>query len=446
MGFELYNLHAEMNGTGFPLSYLFVENNGQCKGGIRTGILQRFLTIFRNRGLNPTFFLTDKDFAQINAARFTWPHSKIQLCKWHIKRAVFIRLSSNKITTRSSGYNPLSEFGVRFPFRGIEQASQFCPKELREIVWSIMEKHLHQHPLIPNVEGQFLTKNEIYEAAVEEMYTFCKENALISLWMYLWTEWYDVSKWLLWARSPCEDKLSVLKTTMFIEGHWRTIKRDFLYKFFRPRMDLVVYILMEKVVAHQERKLQQIYSGVERPEWIKSFKSEWKKLSGQPINHTYITNLDQWICGCPYYLTSRFNICKHLIHQKGRVLPEFFNQIKRNWQPPFLAETVASNDTNIYITPNIEQLADVNNNITSNVDDAEDDNISVSFDELINTTRKALDLLEEQNLKGNIRWCKGVKRYFDPLSRLVTDVEQYRRKRTMPLTWRGHNDSTRYLQ
>src|SRR6185369_9507529 len=107
-------------------------------------------------------------------------------------------------------------------------------------------------------------------------------------------------------------------------------------------------------------------------------------MEDQPINHTYITNLDQWICGCPYYLTSRFNICKHLIHQKGRVLPEFFNQIKRNWQPPFLAETVASNDTNIYITPNIEQLADVNNNnnITSNVDDAEDDNISVSFDEL----------------------------------------------------------------
>ena len=77
MGFELYNLHAEMNGTGFPLSYLFVENNGQCKGGIRTGILQRFLTIFVIEGLNPTFFLTDEDFAQMNAARFTWPHSKI---------------------------------------------------------------------------------------------------------------------------------------------------------------------------------------------------------------------------------------------------------------------------------------------------------------------------------------------------------------------------------
>ncbi|CAG8848714.1 32779_t:CDS:1, partial [Racocetra persica] len=25
--------HAGVNGTGFPLSYLFFENNGQCKDG-----------------------------------------------------------------------------------------------------------------------------------------------------------------------------------------------------------------------------------------------------------------------------------------------------------------------------------------------------------------------------------------------------------------------------
>jgi len=81
MGFELYVLHVEINGTGFPLSYLFLENNGRCKDGIRTNILQKFLTIFRNQGLQPKFFLTDKDFAQINAARFTWPNAKIQLCR-----------------------------------------------------------------------------------------------------------------------------------------------------------------------------------------------------------------------------------------------------------------------------------------------------------------------------------------------------------------------------
>ncbi|CAG8642707.1 5010_t:CDS:1 [Paraglomus brasilianum] len=110
-------------------------------------------------------------------------------------------------------------------------------------------------------------------------------------------------------------------------------------------MDLVVYILMEKVVVHQERNLQQIYSGVEKPEWIKSFKSEWKKLSGQPINHRF-GSMDMRMP----ILSNQ--LCKH---QKGIL------------QPPFLMETVASTDTNIYITPNIGQLADANNNITSNV-------------------------------------------------------------------------------
>jgi len=183
MGFELYVLHAEVNGTGFPLFYLYFENNGGCKEGIRTSILQMFLTTFQNRGLQPVFFLTDKDFAQINAVRFTWPHAKIQLCKWHAKRAITNRLSSNKATRFS--FNPLSEIGKRFPFNGIQQATHFCPKELRDRVWTIMEKHLHQHPLIPTNEGDFLSKSNIYEASVQKMYTFCYANSLISLWQYL---------------------------------------------------------------------------------------------------------------------------------------------------------------------------------------------------------------------------------------------------------------------
>ena len=147
MGFELYVLHAEVYGTGFPLSYLFLENNGKCKEGIRTGVIQKFLTIFENQGLRPKFFLSDKDYAQINAIRFTWPQCKIQLCKWHVKRAITSRLSSNK-STRSSGFNPLSELGKRFSFDGVQQAAQFCPKEFRKTVWDMMEKHLHLHSLI----------------------------------------------------------------------------------------------------------------------------------------------------------------------------------------------------------------------------------------------------------------------------------------------------------
>ena len=38
-GFELYTLQAEMNGTGFPLAYMFLENNGRCGEGIRTAVI-----------------------------------------------------------------------------------------------------------------------------------------------------------------------------------------------------------------------------------------------------------------------------------------------------------------------------------------------------------------------------------------------------------------------
>lgn len=116
-----------MNGTGFPLAYMFLENNGRCGEGIRTAVIQNFLTTLRDAGIRPEFLLTDKDFAQINAARFTWEGVKIQLCKWHIKRAVMARLVSNK-STRSAQLNSLSELGRRFPFDGVTQSPKFCPK------------------------------------------------------------------------------------------------------------------------------------------------------------------------------------------------------------------------------------------------------------------------------------------------------------------------------
>jgi hypothetical protein len=96
MGFELYVVHAEVDGAGFPLAYLFIENNGNCGNGIRTGIIIDFLVQLKMRGLEPEFFITDKDFSQISAARFVWNNIKIQLCLWHIKKAVEARMSNNK--------------------------------------------------------------------------------------------------------------------------------------------------------------------------------------------------------------------------------------------------------------------------------------------------------------------------------------------------------------
>ena len=90
--------------------------------------------------------------------------------------------------------------------------------------------------------------------------------------MYLWKEWYGDGRWELWARSTY-DNISILKTTMFIEEHWKALKRGFLYKFFRPRLDLVTYIILLKMIPLQERKFQQILVGRESPDWKKQFKA-----------------------------------------------------------------------------------------------------------------------------------------------------------------------------
>jgi hypothetical protein len=81
---------------GVPLAYLFIENNGNCGNGKRTEVIIDFLVQLKMRGLKPDFFITDKDFAQISATRFVWSNIKIQLCLWHIKKAVEARLTNNK--------------------------------------------------------------------------------------------------------------------------------------------------------------------------------------------------------------------------------------------------------------------------------------------------------------------------------------------------------------
>ncbi|CAG8533650.1 23354_t:CDS:2, partial [Gigaspora rosea] len=93
--FELFVVHAHVDGSGYPLAYLFLENNGNYNNGISTGILIDFFCELHLRGLNPIFFFTDKDFSQILAARFVWKNIKVQICLWHIKRAIENRLSNN---------------------------------------------------------------------------------------------------------------------------------------------------------------------------------------------------------------------------------------------------------------------------------------------------------------------------------------------------------------
>ncbi|CAG8451017.1 11206_t:CDS:2 [Scutellospora calospora] len=76
---ELYILYAEIDSSEYPIAYLFLESNSKSRNRIQTDTILTFLNEIKLQGLLPEFILTDKDFTQISAIRFTWPNAKIQL-------------------------------------------------------------------------------------------------------------------------------------------------------------------------------------------------------------------------------------------------------------------------------------------------------------------------------------------------------------------------------
>ncbi|KAJ3745580.1 hypothetical protein DFH05DRAFT_1396638, partial [Lentinula detonsa] len=160
----------------------------------------------------------------------------------------------------------------------------FCPPELREAIIAKMDSHRHAHPLIPGCAEP--SPEGIYNWAVKRMYTFCVQHDLRELWAYLWGNWYRPERWRLWSRAPSPE-IPRLRTTMINESHWRHIKHGFLHYFHKPRIDLLIWILITKLTPTFERKLENLtvdkgrYHGL--ASWRKTFKREWRKLEKTPL-------------------------------------------------------------------------------------------------------------------------------------------------------------------
>ena len=259
--FELYGVVGEINGSGFPLAYCLMDTSRHSGNNesIRTQLLIEFFQALRNRSLIPKFIFTDKDFAEINAAQLVWRNSQTRLCLWHIKRAILTRLRSKKEQQRFA-YIKESDL-KRFPFidptfRPIPgSTSLFCPVSLHKSVVTLIERHFNLHPLIPiDMSGGSLTPDQIHYNSTKEVYDFCRLNDLSALWLYLFSCWYSEGKYSLWAHS-CHPQIPFSKTTMMIEAHWKVLKRDYLYRFNRPRLDYVIYIICEHLLPQQENRL-----------------------------------------------------------------------------------------------------------------------------------------------------------------------------------------------
>lgn len=93
-----------------------------------------------------------------------------------------------------------------------------------------------------------------------------------------------------------------------------------------------------------DRRLGEVARHRDLPDWRKAFKSEWERCESAlitlPINDAYRPDPHKWTCACPYFVTSRFLVCKHLVHAVETVDPIFFYEVSRNRTTPFWSHPV----------------------------------------------------------------------------------------------------------
>ncbi|GJE92122.1 hypothetical protein PsYK624_082750 [Phanerochaete sordida] len=216
----------------------------------------------------------------------------------------------------------------------------FCPAPHRITILRLFAKHASQHPLLPERHGLLRTNDEIYEAAVREMYEHCFRNKLCEVWGYLWTSWYSPEKWKLWARAANPSSIPVHRTTMMVEALWRNLKRLVLHLYNRPPLDLANFAIITKSLPPYRLTLSKLLSPVQgRVKKLThmqvAFKRSWVALLKSAIKGAYTTSITMWTCDCGAQKYHAFLLCKHLVQAVGDIPPEWWTAVSRYHIRPF---------------------------------------------------------------------------------------------------------------
>ncbi len=453
-GCELYAVIMNVNGVGFPLAYLLL----QLKTGIafnKTVMLQRFLMCLKERGLMPRYVFTDKDVAQINALKSVWEETKVCLCWWHVRRAMFTKIGSVASSACWTEHQKRALVArhsfVDNSFLSLSiSSSPLCPATKQEELINLIQWHSNRHSLFPvDAHGKFVSSEDIYECSVREIYDFCFINSLPHLWRYLWVEWYSEAKWKLWARAAYP-LIPIIRTNMLVEAHWKSLKRDYLYKFHQPRMDLLVHIIICRLVPQLMKKHYQLCKERLDPAWHKSFVEEWNSLSKRPIAPDsaarYYTDVSKWICSCKAFCDSRFLLCKHLVQSTNESAAfRDSRHVKRLEHYPFVMlvgindqEASVNDDSNRNLNQSFDEIS---THFFDHADEVVDASFESDVEELINWLSSHI---KDDKVKGNDRQQSVIRKTLKPAFQYMRSVKAYNNKRTLPCTW-ACDEATMFL-
>ena len=511
----LFAVLVEVDGAGIPVAYLLCEVAPNRKGekkaesGAMVYLLQQFLSCLKGLGFEPSFIGHDKDAAEIAAIRIVWPTSSLRLCYWHAKRAILKKMQDSDKTASQSQYYPgeveqlvpgfeicWGSEQIRRPDGPHRRGTCSCTtkdksfatkgrletkdKKERDVVAGIFSRHLNSHPAFPDINGICKDSQVIYRESVQEIYAWCRAKGYFRLFAYLWNNWYKYSQWETWARAASPE-IPVLKTTMVVEAHWRTVKHDYLHRFNRPRIDLVVWILLTKVVRDSLHRLDRIVKKERREggaSWRKQFKSIWKKMEAAEVDRDDITRYHtdpfRFVCACSSFLHGRFLICKHLVYCFKPIpdMANFYYDIKRHRTAPFwTSQQLQVREELLHLFSRSESEETVLDDATEFMEDVED--VGVGPDEYMDREeevdiRESNEQKEEAERERGKRFIENMKtslevftnqfemgntdftsRFMNFHRRLDVSGEEFRelqKSRRMPKMWHPYKDpSTRFI-
>jgi hypothetical protein len=341
--------------------------------------------------------------------------------------------------------------------------------EEQETVLEIFSWHFNSHPLIPDHSGTYRSAEQIHRDSAKEMYFWCRSRGYVHLWAYLWINWYRSSEWILWARSANKTEIPVLKTTMIVESHWRKVKHDYLHRFNRPRIDVVTWVLLSRVIPSALTRMHSLLQKDHRmatASWRKDFKLEWKKVMSRVNNSEistlyYHTDPIRWVCACPSFLQSRFLFCKHILtcYEPIRNPVDFFRNVQRMRCSPFWVHPQlvlrAEHRRQANILDDAQVLQSESHNLDNGwLEEAEEteediDPAAISEDLLVdldedceeNLSRfesdlqRALDIFRDQRAKGNSKFLDSFMSTCVKTQNLVQEITARENQQTMPRTW-----------
>jgi hypothetical protein len=264
----------------------------------------------------------------------------------------------------------------------------FCGAPHRKQILKIHTTHICQHPFFyERRETVKWTSEQIRANAVQELYLFCERRGLREVWGYLWANWYSPQRWKLWARSSSPEFLSRLRTTMGTENFWRQLKHIHLKNIPRPRLDHLVYILINVVTPEYYSRLAKRSkawgegTSKELSPFQMYFKKSWKKVEQRTVGKTvYVVDLETWLCNCGYQKFHPYHLCKHLIKAVGPIpkLSRFWQEIRRRRKLP------------LYVHPLIQKTGLPERGSITDGDDTDDENVESIFGDLRPSKRRRI--------------------------------------------------------